>query len=94
MTNAHPNFQFIYPLLVLLMEFMTDIHHLAVAKTFDMKEWISPFLGFTYLETEISDHLDGLKRECIRSVYNAFVVHMPCPLLPRAFQREPKPKQR
>jgi hypothetical protein len=48
---------------MVLMEFMMDIHHLAIAKAFDLKEWISPSLGFNYLETEISDHLNALKSE-------------------------------
>jgi hypothetical protein len=89
-TDAHTGLQFIYPLLMVLMEFMMDIHHLAIVKAFDMKEWISPFLGFNYLEAEILDHLDSLKSECIPPIYND--IHITFPLI-RPFQMGPKLKR-
>jgi hypothetical protein len=93
MINTHTVLQFIYPLLIVLMEFMMDIHRLAIEKTFDMKEWVPPFLGFTYLEAEISDHLDALQSECTPPTYNDFIIHIPCPYI-RPFQRRQKLKRR
>lgn len=41
-----------------------DIHHLGISKAFDMKEWISAFLGVNFVKAEILDHLKGLKGKC------------------------------
>lgn len=56
-------FQYILPLLTVLMELMMDIHHLSLSRAIDFKEWLVPYTGFLSVRQAADRHVELLKGE-------------------------------
>lgn len=59
--------QYIFPLLMVLMELMMDIHHLSLSKVIDFKEWVVPYTSFLAVRATAAKHLELLQSKRLDS---------------------------
>ena len=60
--------QYIFPLLLVLMEFWLDLHQLSKSEVLDWKEWIGPYMGIKALRNMTEAHVKSLESKSRNSI--------------------------
>ncbi|KAF5320976.1 hypothetical protein D9619_000354 [Psilocybe cf. subviscida] len=63
LSSGRPLETYILPLLLVLMEFWLDLHHLCKSEVLDYKEWFRPFSGIAALRSMSETHIKSLEKK-------------------------------
>ncbi|KAF5321499.1 hypothetical protein D9619_000349 [Psilocybe cf. subviscida] len=63
LSSGRPLETYIFPLLLVIMEFWLDLHHLCKSEVLDYKEWIHPYFGILALRLITEAHIKALQKK-------------------------------